>query len=34
MWAVEKSAPDQWDVIGAAVCLVGAGIILYAPRGA
>ena len=34
MWAVEKSAPDRWDVIGAAVCLVGAGIILYAPRGA
>ena len=34
MWAVEKTAPDRWDVVGTAVCLVGAGIILYAPRGA
>lgn len=32
LWLVEKSPPDRWDVVGAAVCLVGAGIILYAPR--
>ena len=24
---------DQWDVIGAAVCLVGVSIICFAPRG-
>ena len=26
--------PDRFDVIGAAVCLVGVAIIMYAPRGA
>lgn len=30
---VEGHRPDQWNVIGAAICLVGAGIILWAPRG-
>ena len=25
--------PDRWDVLGAAVCLAGVGIIMYAPRG-
>jgi small multidrug resistance family-3 protein len=25
--------PDRWDLIGAAVCLAGVGIIMYAPRG-
>ena len=25
LWAVENVRPDRWDVIGAAVCLVGAG---------
>ncbi|MAE44587.1 MAG: hypothetical protein CMF63_06340 [Magnetovibrio sp.] len=29
---VEGVRPDQWDLIGAAVCLLGAGIILYGPR--
>jgi len=32
LWLVEKRAPDQWDLIGAAVCLVGASIILLGPR--
>lgn len=32
MWAVESNRPDRWDVLGAAVCLIGAAIILYAPR--
>ncbi|WP_043527110.1 YnfA family protein [Litchfieldella xinjiangensis] len=32
LWAVEHRSPDQWDLIGGAVCLVGAGIILYGPR--
>ncbi|NUQ90093.1 MAG: YnfA family protein [Glycomyces artemisiae] len=24
--------PDRWDVIGAALCLVGVAVIMYAPR--
>ncbi|WP_285506293.1 YnfA family protein [Actinokineospora sp. NBRC 105648] len=33
-WAVALDGfrPDRWDVIGAAVCLVGVGVIMYAPR--
>jgi small multidrug resistance family-3 protein len=26
--------PDRWDLIGAAVCIAGAGIILLGPRAA
>ena len=26
--------PDRYDLIGAMVCLVGVGVIMYAPRGA
>jgi small multidrug resistance family-3 protein len=33
LWAVEGIQPDRWDVIGTAICLVGAGIILFGPRG-
>ncbi len=33
MWLVERHAPDRWDVIGAAVCLLGAAIIYLGPRG-
>ena len=32
--AVEGARPDRWDLMGAAVCLVGAGIILFGPRPA
>ncbi len=32
LWIVEGARPDRWDLVGAAVCLVGAGIILWAPR--
>lgn len=32
LWAVEGARPDRWDVIGGAVCLVGAAIILFGPR--
>lgn len=34
LWAVEGSRPDRWDAIGAAVCLIGAAIILFGPRSA
>jgi small multidrug resistance family-3 protein len=34
LWTVENTRPDRWDVIGAAVCLAGAGIILLGPRNA
>ncbi len=33
MWAVEGMRPDRFDAIGMAVCLAGAAIILWAPRG-
>jgi len=31
---VEGAIPDQWDMIGAAVCILGAAIILFGPRTA
>jgi small multidrug resistance family-3 protein len=31
MWAVESVAPDGRDLIGAALCLMGAGVILARP---
>ena len=34
LWLVENRAPDRWDLIGAAMCIVGAGVILLAPRTA
>lgn len=30
---VEGQGPDRWDLFGAAVCLAGAAIILFGPRG-
>jgi small multidrug resistance family-3 protein len=33
LWAVEGQRPDVWDVGGASLCLVGAGVVLLAPRG-
>ncbi|MFI6502749.1 YnfA family protein [Nonomuraea typhae] len=29
---VDGFRPDRWDVVGAAVCLVGVAVIMYAPR--
>lgn len=29
---VDKFKPDRWDIVGAAVCLVGVAIIMYGPR--
>lgn len=36
VWAMvlDGFRPDRFDVIGAAVCLVGVAIIMYAPRAA
>src|SRR5690242_21885575 len=31
-WKIEGKAPDRFDVLGAAVALLGAAIIIYAPR--
>jgi small multidrug resistance family-3 protein len=31
--AVERVRPDRWDLAGAALCLVGSAVILWAPRG-
>lgn len=34
LWGVvfDHFSPDRFDVIGAAVCLVGVGLVMYAPR--
>jgi small multidrug resistance family-3 protein len=33
LWAVEGQRPDAWDMSGAALCVIGAGVVLLAPRG-
>lgn len=30
---VDRFRPDRWDLLGAAICLVGVAVIMYAPRG-
>lgn len=32
LWAVEGVRPDRWDVVGGAICLVGAAVILLGRR--
>ncbi len=32
LWLVERQSPDRWDAIGAAICMVGAAVILFGPR--
>lgn len=32
LWAAEGVRPDRWDVVGGAICLAGAAIILWGPR--
>lgn len=34
LWLIERQAPDRWDMIGAALCLSGAAVILLGPRPA
>jgi small multidrug resistance family-3 protein len=31
--AFDGFRPDRFDLIGAAICLAGVGVIMYAPRG-
>lgn len=32
LWIIEDAKPDRWDVIGAAICILGAVVIIAAPR--
>src|SRR3546814_7003828 len=32
LWTVEGLRPDRWDLGGAALCLLGAALIIYGPR--
>jgi small multidrug resistance family-3 protein len=32
LWLAEGFRPDRWDLMGAAICLTGAAIILWGPR--
>lgn len=34
LWLAEGVRPDRFDLAGAAICLLGASVILLAPRGA
>jgi small multidrug resistance family-3 protein len=34
LWAAEGMRPDRWDLLGAALALAGAAVILIAPRAA
>jgi small multidrug resistance family-3 protein len=29
---VDKFRPDAWDYLGAAICLIGVAVMMYAPR--
>lgn len=32
LWQVEGVKPDRWDLAGSVLCVMGAAIILFAPR--
>jgi small multidrug resistance family-3 protein len=32
LWLIERQRPDRWDLIGAAVALLGMAIIAFVPR--
>ena len=34
LWAAEGVRPDRFDILGAAICLAGAAVILFGPRAA
>ncbi len=31
-WKIDGKAPDNYDLIGGAICLIGIAVIMYAPR--
>ena len=31
-WAIDRIAPDRFDLLGATLCLVGVAVIMYWPR--
>jgi small multidrug resistance family-3 protein len=31
-WRVDSWVPDRWDLVGAALCLLGVLVIMFAPR--
>lgn len=33
LWSVEGIKPDRWDAAGALLCLAGAAVIVFGPRG-
>lgn len=33
LWLVEGRLPDRWDMSGGLICLAGATVILFGPRG-
>ncbi|MGH9852310.1 MAG: YnfA family protein [Blastocatellia bacterium] len=33
-WRIDGIRPDRWDVIGAALCIAGVLVMMYAPRSA
>ena len=33
MWLVEGLPPDRWDLTGSLLCLLGAAVIYFGPRG-
>ena len=33
LWTVEGARPDRWDMSGASICLIGAAVIIWGPRG-
>lgn len=32
LWLVDGQKPDRWDVVGAAVCVMGMALIYFGPR--
>jgi small multidrug resistance family-3 protein len=33
LWVFEGARPDRWDTVGATMCVLGAIIIIFGPRG-
>ncbi len=33
LWLVDSVRPTRWDALGAALCLLGMAVIMFAPRG-